>query len=382
MKPRVLHIYKDYYPPVVGGVEITIHRLCHGLRDKFEPSVLVVNRSGETVRGEIGGIPITLAACKRRVASAPLSWALVREIGEAQADILHYHLPMPTAVMGHLIKRPPGRVVVTWHSDIVRQRWALWAYGPFLRRFLRKHVDIVMPTSPNYIESSPWLCRLREKCAPVPLGIEPEHFDLSPQEAQRVEEIRQEWGPQPLILFVGKLRSYKGLPFLVAAMRHVQARCLILGDGPMRDRVVRLIQSLGLRDRVHLLGELSDREVVCHLHACDMLCLPSHQRSEAFGLVQVEAMMCGKPVVSTDVESGVPFVNVDGVTGCTVKHGDHRTLAGALAALAQDRSLRERLGQAARERAMAEFTAEKMCERVKYIYNSILCRTSSQGPHI
>ncbi|MBN1476600.1 glycosyltransferase [Candidatus Sumerlaeota bacterium] len=372
MRPRVLHIYKDYFPPVVGGVEKTIHRLCHGLRDAFDPSVLVVNDGPETVHEVIEGISVTKAACRRRVASAPLSRALIEEIGRAEADILHYHLPMPTAVLGHLLKRPPGRVVVTWHSDIVRQRWALWAYGPFLRKFLRRHVDIVMPTSPNYIESSKWLHAVRDKCVAVPLGIEPEHFDLRPGETERVEVIRTQWRPMPIVLFVGKLRAYKGLPFLLGAMRNVPAQCLIIGEGPMRAKVERLTRGLGLTDRVHLLGELDDREVVCHLHACDILCLPSHQRSEAFGLVQVEAMMCGKPVVSTALASGVPFVNLDGETGRVVQPASHRALAEGLSELIAHRSRREFMGVRARERALAEFTAERMCERVAEVYRRAL----------
>lgn len=372
-RPRVLHIYKDYYPPVVGGVEKTIHRLCHGLRDDFEPSVLVVNDGPETVREVIEGIPVTKAACRRRVASAPLSWALVREIGRAEADILHFHHPMPTAELGHLIERPRGGVVVTWHSDIVRQWWALWAYGPFLRAFLRR-ADAVMPTSPNYIDSSPWLRRVRAKCTPVPLGVEPEHFELRPGEERRVAAIRDAHGGAPLVLAVGRFRSYKGLPFLVAAMKHVPAKCLLVGDGPMRPKIERLIGALGLSDRVHLVGEVDDREVVCHLHACDVLCLPSHQRSEAFGLVQVEAMMCGKPVVSTALATGVPFVNRDGETGLVVPPGNWRVLAEALTALVQHPARRALLGRQGRERALREFTAEQMCRRVGEVYRRVLAR--------
>lgn len=371
MKPRVLHIYKDYYPPIVGGVEKTINRLCHGLRDEFDPSVLVVNDGPETVTEILDGIQVTKAACKRRVASAPLSRELIRHIGKAEAEILHYHLPMPTAVMGHLLKKPKGKVVVTWHSDIVRQKWALWAYGPFLTRFLKRHVDLVMPTSPNYIESSKWLRKIRSKCAPVPLGIEPEVFDLRPGEERRVEEIRTAHGER-IVLFVGKLRTYKGLPFLIAAMRHVDAKCLIIGEGPMRAKIEKVVKSLGVADRVTLLGELSDREVICHFHACDVFCLPSQQRSEAFGLVQVEAMMCGKPVVSMNIPTGVPFVNQQGVTGCVVPLGDYRDLPFNIDKLLGDPDLREQFGKNARERALREFTAEKMCERVGKIYRTVL----------
>jgi rhamnosyl/mannosyltransferase len=278
---------------------------------------------------------------------------------------------MPTAVVGHLLKRPAGKVVVTWHSDIVRQRWALWAYGPFLRAFLRR-ADVVMPTSPNYIDSSKWLRPIRDRCEPVPLGVEPEAFDLSPDERKRVGDIQSRWGKRPIVLFVGRLRRYKGLPFLVAAMKHIEAQCLIIGDGPMREKTQRLIHGLGVEAKVHLLGELSDREVVCHLHACDLFCLPSHQRSEAFGLAQVEAMMCSKPVVSTDVDTGVPFVNQSGETGIVVRRADHTALAEALARLLADPGERVRLGHQARERARREFTAQRMCERVAGVCHRVL----------
>ncbi|NUP88684.1 MAG: glycosyltransferase [Candidatus Sumerlaeia bacterium] len=373
-RPRVLHVYKDYWPPVVGGVEKTIHRLCHGLQGDFDPQVLVVNDGPETVHEIIEGIPVTKAACRRRLASAPLSRALIQEIIRAEAEILHFHHPMPTAEIGLLRRRAPARVVVTWHSDIVRQWWALWAYGPFLRAFLRR-ADAVMPTSPNYIESSKWLRRVRRKCFPVPLGVEPEAFDLTPEDQRRVEAVRARWGPRPMILFVGRFRAYKGLPFLLAAMKRLpSAQCLLIGDGPMRAKAESLVRALGVADRVQLLGELNDRDVLLHLHACDMLCLPSHQRSEAFGLVQVEAMMCGKPVVSTALATGVPFVNLHGETGLVAKPGDWRSLAECLNTLIESKSRRDLMGRQARARALREFTAGKMCERVAMVYRTVLGR--------
>lgn len=373
-KPRVIHVYKDYYPPVVGGIEKTINLMAEGLRDDFDVHVIVANRRAQTVDESHGGVHVLKVASFGRVASAPLAPAFARVMREWRADIWHFHCPNPTGDLAWLWARPPGRVVVTYHSDIVRQRWALWAYGPFLRRFLRR-ADVIMPTSPNYIESSPWLRPERAKCRVVPLGIPLGRFAATPEIEARARDIRAQLGGGPVVLFVGKFRYYKGLQFLLPALRALPgARLALVGEGPMRARLEPMARALGIADRIHWAGEVTDEELPAWYHAADVFCLPSHLRSEAFGISQIEAMACGRPVVSTRLATGVPYINRDGETGLTVEPGQWRALAEGLRTLLGDDDMRRRVGEAARARAWAEFSDGAMCARVREVYNEVLRR--------
>lgn len=373
-RPRILHVYKDYWPPIVGGVEKTIHWLAYGCADEYDVEVLVCARGN---RGEIerdGPVRIIKAAQWGRFASAPLAPSFPLLLRRHAADILHFHHPNPTGELAYLLARPRGRMVVTYHSDIVRQRMGLKAYAPFLRRFLRR-ADVILPTSPNYIRSSPFLRAVEDRCRVVPLGIALEHYAASPERLEAAARLRERFGAAPLILFVGQFREYKGLPFLLRALTSIpEARAVLIGDGACRPMIEEERRRLGLEERVLLPGNLSDAEVIPYYHACDVFVLPSHRRSEAFGLVQIEAMACGKPVISTRLDTGVPFVNRDGETGLVVEPGDVDSLARALRTLIGDAVLRGRLGEAARRRAHAEFSREVMVERVKAVYASLLDR--------
>ena len=367
--PRVLHIYKDFYPPVRGGIELHLNLVCRGIKDEFETRVLVANTQRGEVREVVDGIDVIKASCWGRFASLPLCPSFPRLLKEWPADILHFHLPMPTGDLAWRLSKPPGRIAVTYHSDIVRQKWAMAAYGPLLRGFLRR-ADVIMPTSPNYIDSSPFLSQVRERCTVVPLGIELEPLQTSSEREYAADVIRKRYAG-PLIVFVGKLRYYKGLHFLLEAMADLDAACLIVGDGPERARLAAMIDRLKLQ-RVYLLGEVDEAEKADLLHAADFFCLPSHLRSEAYGLCQIEAMACGLPVVSAKLETGVPFVNRHEETGLLCDPADPVSLRDALRRLLEDAELRQRLGEQAKRRAENEFSASLMVDRIKQVYRSLL----------
>jgi rhamnosyl/mannosyltransferase len=228
-----------------------------------------------------------------------------------------------------------------------------------------------MVTSPMQVQTSPSLGAVADRCRVVPLGIDPARFELDAAGQERARAARRRFG-DPLVLFVGRLVYYKGLEYLVTAMRDVNANLLIVGSGPLRGALERQVQRLGLTARVHFVDVASDADVVTYLHACDAFVLPSVHNSEAFGLVQVEAMACGKPVVNTALPTGVPFVSVDGMTGLTVPPRDAPALAAAIGRLLEDRALRERLGAGARARVDAEFTLRRMLDRVLDVYREAL----------
>lgn len=377
-RPRVLHIYKDYWPPIVGGAEKTIHLMCRAASDEFAPSVLVSNRRARTERECIEGVPVVKAATFGRWLSAPLTPALARWIRRLGADLIHVHLPNPTATIACLQARPAAPIVATWHSDIVRQAWALLAYRPFLDRFLRQ-AAVIMPTSVPYLESSAQLRRFAAKCECVPLAIDVKAMAPSAAEAAEAARLRAA-KKRPAIAFVGRLRYYKGLHVLLDAMREAaNAEAWIVGTGPEEARLRRQAASLQAAGRVRFLGDLDDSAMKARLLAADIYCLPAHLRAEAFGLNQVEAMACGLPVVSTDV-GGVGYVNRDGESGLVVPAGDSAALAAALNRLIQDKDLRARLGEGARRRAEREFDLPVLAGRLKDVYRRTIAQSRRRRP--
>ncbi len=368
-RPIVLHIYKDFWPPIMGGAEKTINLMCYAASDAYDPRVLVSNRAPRTEQTVEDGFPVTKVATFGRLLSAPFTPALAHWIRHLPADILHVHLPNPTAEMAVLAARPKTPVVLTWHSDIVRQAWALKLYGPVHRRFLER-ADLIMPTSPDYLETSEELRPYRSKCHVVPLAIRVDEYALSAEEEQQVAQRRTAKQSPIAISFVGRLRYYKGLHFLLEALRGLDAEAWIMGTGPEEARLKELARELAVDNRVFFLGDLTDHEVKLHLHASDIYCLPSHLRAEAFGLNQLEAMACGLPVVACRV-GGVPYVNQDGESGIIVEPGNAVLLRNALAKLIGNPDLRQQMGAAAKERVKRLFDLPQLRVNLKAVYNKI-----------
>jgi rhamnosyl/mannosyltransferase len=238
-------------------------------------------------------------------------------------------------------------------------------FAPVLRHALGRS-DAIACASPQHVSTSRVLGGHRARCVVIPYGIPLAPFERCDPAA--VQAIRDRHGPR-IVLGVGRLVGYKGFPHLIDAMADVPGRLLIVGDGPLRATLDAQIRARGLHDRVVLLGAVDD--VAPYYHAADVFALPSITPNEAFGIVQLEAMACGRPVVNTALASAVPFVSLDGVTGITVPPADPRALAGALAALLDDPERRARLGAAARQRVRAEFSVETMAARTLALYERV-----------
>jgi rhamnosyl/mannosyltransferase len=351
----------------MGGIETHLQVLCRELAKHVDVSVLVANDGPRDVVDEDCGIKITRAGTRFHVSTAPVCPSLPGHIRRAGADIVHLHHPNPTALLAYFASRHRGPLVVTYHSDIVRQRIAGAAFGPVLRRAL-KRAAAVIATSPNYVESSPVLSAHRERCRVIPYGIPFEQFARADPAA--VADIRARYGRR-VVISVGRLIYYKGFEHLVRAMTEVDGRLLIVGDGPLRGELEALARRLGVADRVTLLGEIQNRDVTPFYHASDVFALASTARSEAFGIVQLEAMAAGLPVVNTRLASGVPFVSPDGVSGITVAPEDSEALAAAVNRLLDDARLREAYGAAGRRRVGEEFSAAVMAARTLDLYREI-----------
>jgi rhamnosyl/mannosyltransferase len=375
---KILHTSKAY-APLVGGVETTVTTLAEGLSrvDGIENEVLVCNheRSLRSLKKTINGIPVTYAPSWGSVASLPISPTYPFSLAAVKADILHIHAPFPLADLSILfypgILKNFGHVILSWYGEIVRQRWALPLYGPMIHRVLGK-MERILVSAPGLIDVSDYLPPYRSRCEVIPLGLNLDWTRLAHTRVDRVREIREECGT-PLVLFVGRLVYYKGLSYLVEAMRMVpEASLAIVGSGPLRDRLMSDIARAGLSERITVFPQAPVDELHAFYEACDLLVLPSTATSESYGLVQVEAMASGKPAVSTRIGTGVPFVNQDGITGLTVPPRDSRALADAIRKLVRDPDLRSTLGNNAMNRAFTEFSASQMVERTARVYESLM----------
>src|ERR1039458_6113560 len=364
---KVLHVGK-FYPPHMGGIETHLQALCGELRKSIDLHVLVASddgRGGEEMRE---GVAVSRIPTRLTVSSSPLCPGMIARIRDSDADIIHIHLPNPTAVLAYLASRHRGRLVMTYHSDTVRQKVLGALFEPWLHSALRRSSAIIA-TSQAYQDSSRVLARYRDRCHVIPYGIALEDFEQCDSTA--VCELRQRYGER-LVISVGRLVYYKGFEYLIRAMLQVQGRLLIIGDGPLRAKLQDLTASLGLAGKVIFAGEIGNDKIVPYYHAADVFALASVARSEAFGIVQIEAMASGLPVVNTHLDSGVPFVSLHAETGFTVPPSDSEALARAINRLLEDQDLRQSFSSAALQRARTEFSLEAMTSRTLALYDTIM----------
>jgi len=361
---KVLHVGK-FYPPHPGGMESHLELLCRTTRHAVDVEVVVSADGPRTVRETVDDVPVTRVGTRLTLASASFNPGMAREIRRADADVVHFHHPNPTAVLSYFAARPRGALVVTYHSDIVRQKVLGPLVSPLVHALLRR-ADAIIASSPQYAASSPVLRRHVDRVRVLPFGIDA--AELGEVDADEVARIRAAHGPR-IVLGVGRLVYYKGFEYLVRAMRQVDAHLLIAGGGPLREPLRALAAGLGVADRVTLLGAVPDLRP--WYHAADVFVLPSVARSEAFGIVQLEAMACGLPVVNTALHTGVPFVSPHGLTGLTVPPADADALAGALATLLDDPGLRRRMSLAGRGRVAGEFSATTMAANTLALYHDV-----------
>jgi glycosyltransferase involved in cell wall biosynthesis len=364
-KPRVLQLGK-FYPPHPGGMESHLEALCGQLKEKTDLEVIVAaSNSFRSSEELIDGVKVAHLGRLLTLRSAPMCPTMVRRIREAKADLVHIHWPNPAALLAYLASGHSGRLVITYHSDVVRQKVLSRVFEPVLRRGLNR-ADAIIVSSANYMNSSEVLRPYLKKCRVIPFGIDLKRFER-PDELE-VVRLRKQFGSR-MILSVGRLVYYKGFDFLIEAMKSVNAHLVLVGNGPLEGELRARIRAHGLEDRVTLLTTVKD--VVPVYHAAELFVLPSIVRSEAFGIVQLEAMACSKPVVNTQLDSGVPSVSLDGVTGITVPPADSKALGRAINSLLDDPG-RATLGQAAYQRVREQFSLAGMAKQTLALYHEVL----------
>jgi glycosyltransferase involved in cell wall biosynthesis len=363
---RVLQLGK-FYDPFVGGMETVLKEMCESLVEQVEFQVVVANTRFRTVH-ENRKVPVTRVASMGKLFSCSIAPSYLWWARRFNPDLIHVHLPNPLAELSALLADRDIPVVAQFHSDVVRQRNLLKVYGPFLDAFYRRAQCIVVPT-PRHIDISRFVSKYREKCRVVPFGVPVAHFDLDETGRRRVDKLRD---GLPSVLCVGRLVSYKGVEFLLRALENIKARLWIIGTGPLETSLKNLAQKKGIANRIEFLGGVSDQELVAYYHACDVFVLPSITNAEMFGVVQLEAMACRKPVISTNLPTGVTWVNQHGKTGYVVSPGNVEELAKTIQHLISNPRLRKEMGEAGRRRVEQHFTATKMAAAMLEVYREML----------
>lgn len=374
---RVLHLGRFYREHAFGGTERHVAELLNALGPAIDADNLV---AADGLRGDsfpVGSYRVHRAPsfgvlASTAIAPAMIAWA--RRLHAARPyDIVHLHFPDPLAQLVAQCLPRTVRRVVSWHSDIVRQRRLGALYQPWLERFLRD-VAMVIAATPAHFSGSRQLDAVpQERRQVIPYGIDYARF-VAPETLARAHELRSTVGCASSVIFaVGRHVYYKGFDHLIRALRLLPQAYLVLGgDGPLRAALYDLSRAAGVADRVRFTGRLDEADLAAWYQACDVFCLPSTERAEAFGLVQLEAMACGKPVVCTRLGNGVNAVCLEGVTGLTAEPGDPTSLAACLGRLLADPVLRVRLGEAGRQRAHAEFSAPRMAAETLALYRRLV----------
>ena len=364
---KVLHVYQDLFPKR-GGIEDHILSLCRSFSAEIHPSILVSSTTYKTTHEIIDGVPVTRCGQLMRYFT-PICPSMPLAIRHANPDIVHIHLPCPMAVVAYLLSGTRAKLVVGYHNDIVQQQKLMGLYRPILQIALRRASAIISGTH-SYATSSTQLQPHHDRWAIIPYGIETDRFERTPAIDQRVAQLKASH-PAPRILFTGRLCYYKGLEYLIPAMHTIDATLHIIGVGPWEKRLKALMQQHGLTHKINFIGRVNDEERAAWYHTADALVLPSTWRSEAFGLVQLEAMACGVPIVSSDLP-GVCEVNVHGDTGLTVPSHNSAALADALKRLLTDRPFSQQLGENGRAKLRQQYQIPHMVERVEALYRRIL----------
>ena len=366
---RILQVGKFYYPER-GGIETHLRALSRGLQGQAEVTVVVAGKRLPAAE-YIDGVKIERLAVALTAFGAPICPQLIARLRRADSDIVHVHLPNPWAAIAYLASCCRRPLVVSYHSDVVRQSAIEPAFRPVLLQFL-KRASVIICSSENLLKHSQILRKFRDRCVVVPYGIDPQHTKLV--DIARVNSITAEYN-RPIILAVGRLVYYKGFEYLIGAMKDVEASLVIVGRGPRKKELLQLASDLGVARKVTILDQVED--VQPYYHAAEIFVLPSTARSEAFGIVQIEAMAAGKPVVNTELATGVPFVSQHGRTGLTVPPANRQALAEAMNRLLDNPELRRQYGYAARQRAQQEFNLADMVSRTLDVYRATIAEADA-----
>lgn len=367
---KILQLGKFY--PIYGGVEKVEFELMLGLSEKnIRCDMLCAALEGKSKKYVFNDYS-ELLTCHSwiKVAATMISPVMVFTLRRRKNDydVIHIHHPDPMACLALYLSGYKGKVVLHWHSDILKQKFLFRFYKP-LQDWILKRADMIVGTSPIYLKESKYLKSVQHKTVCVPIGVDP----IIP-EKDKVSVIREKYKGKKIVFSLGRLVAYKGFKYLVEAANYLNDSFVILigGTGPLKDELENQIKINSLENKVELVGRISDYMLPSYYGACDVFCLSSIMKTEAFGIVQIEAMSCGKPIVATNIpQSGVPFVNAHGESGLNVEPSNAEDLARAIMDITKDPDTYSHYSSGARNRYRELFTKEKMIESSINLYNNL-----------
>jgi len=367
---KILQVNK-LYSPHIGGIERVIQDISEGLRDRYDVQVLVCQPKGPASDEVINGVKVRRSGSLGTYFSMPVSLSFISDFRRMarDADIVHVHLPFPLGDLACLLSGYKGKVVVSWHSDIVKQKKLMMLYKPVMNAFLRR-ADCIFTATEGHVKGSAYLKPYAEKCITVPYGIDTAAYENAEKYPVLTERLNNRNSKK--LMFTGRLVYYKGIDVLIRALKYTSGcELFIAGNGVLREELEKEAENSGIGDRVHFMGILSDADLKAAFSDCDVFILPSVENSEAFGIVQMEAMVYGKPVINTSLPTGVPYVSTDGVSGITVPPRDEKALAGAIETLVHDDELREKYGKNAYNLVREKYASGKVLEKICEIYEKL-----------
>lgn len=369
---KVLHFYKTYYPDTFGGIEQVIYQLSEsGVEHNIESSILTLSKRGNIDNQKIDAQRVFYAKTNFEVASTPFSFSCIKKFKELakQVDIIHYHYPFPFMDMLHFLCGINKPTVVSYHSDIVKQKFFSCLYLPLMNQFLSS-VDCIVAASPNYAKTSLVLQKFTSKVKIIPYGLNEKAYPKLC--GNKLEYWKSRFG-EKFFLFIGTFRYYKGLHTLLDAAYTTSLPIVIVGSGGLENELKSKAKELNLTN-VHFTGSLPDEDKVALLKLCTAIVFPSHLRSEAFGITLLEGAMYGKPLISCEIATGTSFINLDGQTGFVIPPNDHIRLREVMQILYLNSEMAVQYGVNAYIRFKSLFTSDKMladyCATYKEIYSN------------
>jgi len=366
---KVLHVTHTFFPDSRGGVEEVVRQICLNTEPyDVESRIFTLSRTPTPKVVEIDNVLVFRAKLNIEISSCGFSLNALSDFKDLidWADVVHYHHPWPFADFLHLYCKVTKKTVVTYHSDIVRQKILKNIYGPLMHYFF-KRVNKIVATSSNYLESSLILQRYKNKVEIIPIGINEESYPKS--SSKDIEFVKSIVG-NDFFLFIGMFRQYKGLHYLLKALVNNHAKVVIAGTGGLEKKLKRQANILGLTN-VHFVGSVNSSEKSALLKLCSGVIFSSHLRSEAFGVTLIEGAMHSKPLISTELGTGSSYVNLDGITGHVVQPSNHEELKNAIEKLFFNPQISKKMGLKARARYDKEFTGTIMGSRYYELYKNL-----------
>lgn len=369
---KVLQVGKFFYPDK-GGIESTTKFIFdHFVNDQNVNDVLCFKRGKRSQKIHFGKSLVLKCGTSFQLASTPISFKFFYWFRKLRNnyDIIHIHSPNPLAAVALFLFPVKGKVLLHWHSDILTHKF-LYLFYRFFEKHLLKRADLILGTSPVYVQHSPFINKYDYKANYISSSTEDTNFTV---DEERVQEIKNEYDGRKIIFSLGRFIYYKGFEYLIEAAKYLPDDFVILigGAGPMKEKYVALIKQLNLYNKIFLLSDISQQDLGNYYKACDVFCLPSTEKTEAFGLVLVEAMVFGKPIIATNIPgSGTSWVNVNNVTGINVEPKNSKALAEGILKIMEPANYKT-FSINARHRYEEKFTNAKFNEKLEKYYLQLI----------